>query len=89
MTICMTIFKFLLLLHLIIIISPQGSNIKRVGDKNFRYIHFSNNGTKMIFDTSTESGTNERKFYGLYDTGFYFINKTTPFYSLSAYDVYN
>ena len=89
MTKYITIFKFLLLFHLINIISPQESNIKRVGDKNFRYIHFSIKDKEMIFDTSTESGTNERKFYGLNGTEFYFLNQTTPFYSLSAYDEYN
>jgi len=65
-------------------------NIIRLGDENFRFIHFSSNENgDMIVDTSKypdNEDSNERRFFGLRKNGtFYFKdknNKDTPFLSL-------
>ena len=71
-------------------ILPNLDNIIRLGDENFRFIHFSSNlNGDMIVDTSKypdNDEPNERKFFGLRKNGtFYFKdnnNKETPFLSL-------
>ena len=65
-------------------------NIIRLGDENFRFIHFSSNlNGDMIIDTSKYPDNDipsERRFFGLRKNGtFYFKddnNKETPFKSL-------
>ena len=64
------------------------NNIIRLGDKPFRYSHFSfNSNGDMIVDSESYPPTQERRFFGLKKNGqFYFTsnNQLTPYLSLHA-----
>ena len=87
-----TYFYFFLLIQIIDFISST-LDIIRLGNKYFRFVHFSSNlNGDMIIDTSAypivdgDSTYKERRFYGLKKNGrFYFKddnNKETPFASI-------
>ena len=82
-------FKLLFVFQEINTIISDLDNIIRLGDENFRFIHFSSNlNGDMIVDTSKypdDSDLNERRFFGLRKNGTFFFkenNKETPFISL-------
>ena len=82
------IFKVLFFLNIIKLIFPQSLNrIIRIGEKNFRYSHFSfNSKGDMIIDVTSKPKSNERRFFGLKKNGnFYFKDQNdsdTPYLSL-------
>ena len=85
------IVQILLIFQIIKIINSEIDNIIRLGDKDFRFVHFSTNlEGDMIVDTSTSSDSsykNERRFFGLKKNGRFYFKNNSPF--LSLYDLYN
>jgi len=80
------IIKILLIFQIISIINSEIDNIIRLGDKDFRFVHFSTNlDGDMIVDTSTSSDSsykNERRFFGLKKNGRFYFKNNSPFFSL-------
>ena len=86
------IIKILLIFQIINFINSEINKIIRLGDEDFRYVHFSTNlNGDMIVDTSTSSDSpykNERRFFGLKKNGRFYFKNNSPF--LSFYEtIYN
>ena len=87
------IFYFCFLKHFLFLFLSRNfvnlssiNKIIRIGDHNFRYIHFSyfSNGD-MIIDTSAYPISQERRFFGLKTNGrFFFDNEETPYCSINV-----
>ena len=86
-----SMINVLIFINYLILISAKLDKIIRLGDENFRFIHFSSNiNGDMVVDTSSypqvETTYKERRFFGLKKNGrFYFKdenNKETPFKSI-------
>ena len=80
------IIKILLIFQIIDFINSEIDKIISLGDKDFRFVHFSTNlDGDMIVDTSTSSDSsykNERRFFGLKKNGRFYFKNNSPFLSL-------
>ena len=75
-----TSLKFIVLFKIMFLISPQLTNIIRLGKKNYRYINSATDPKGNIFiETSADNATNERIFYDIEG----YKNDKDPFYYLS------
>ena len=80
------IIKLLVIFQIINFINSEIDKIIRLGDEDFRYVHFSSNlNGDMIVGTSTSSDSSyksERKFFGLKKNGRFYFKNNSPFLSL-------
>ena len=80
------IIRIIFIYQIINFINSEIDTIIRLGDKDFRYVHFSSNlDGDMIVDTSTSSDSsykNERRFFGLKKNGRFYFKNNYPFLSL-------
>ena len=80
------IFFLLLIFQIISFINSEINKIIRLGDEDFRFVHFSTNlDGDMIVDTSTSSDSSyksERRFFGLKKNGRFYFKNNSPFLSL-------